>query len=113
MTEKLLPDGVLVRIFEYAVWGSNEEPPCTFCGRPYYFLLDGPMARTIRRVSKRWRHAWTYYIIVKGMTAPDVPWCVTPSQDAGRLKKELRRREQINKPPWLYRPFNFATRRDE
>lgn len=113
MTEKLLPEPLLVRIFEYAVWSSNDEPPCPLCRRPYYFLLDGPMARTIRLVSWRWRKAWTYYIIIKGMTAPDVPWCVSPSRDAERLADELRVREQVNKAPWLYRPFALAARTDE
>ncbi len=103
LAENDLPNGVWSKIFEYAVWGSGKDPPCPSCKRPYYFELVGRTASAIRRTCHRWRDIWTFYIVIKGMTAPDVPWCISPGLDAHRWANELSLREEHEKPPWLYR----------
>lgn len=110
MSAENLPDELLRIIFEFAALGDRDDglPNCPECQRPYYFRLVGRTASTIQAVSRRWRNVWRMYIVLKGMTAPDVPWCVSPSADALRYARHVRAAEEDFPPPWIYLPKTLA-----
>lgn len=88
--EKVFPADVLAIIFAFAI--SEEKETCPQCQRPYYFMIAGRTAAAIRGTCTYWREAYTHSFLLPGITAPHVPWCVTPQQCVKRFSNALAER---------------------